>query len=169
MSGIAVSDGTLTMTTSTEVENPKLSAFRIIYVSSIIDTDNDEIDDAWETQYFDHVGLIDGSGDDDKDGVSDFFEYIYGSDPTDPAERGSPLAAQPNAAGDAIHFSWEAKEGFTLGTHYQAFISTNLSAWDPLPSENYDLSTNTVGGKTSATLVLTQDYGDTVFLRLSKP
>lgn len=169
VSGIAVSDGSLTMTTSTEVENPKLSAFRIVFVSSIIDTDNDDIDDDWEIQYFGEVGLIDGSGDEDSDGVSDFFEYIYGSDPTDPAERGSPFVAQANEAGEATHFSWQVKEGFTLGTHYQALISTDLDEWNALPPEDYSLSSNNVDNKTSATLVLTQDYGDTVFLRLTKP
>ncbi len=49
------------------------------------DTDEDGMSDEWERRYFTDLSR-DGTGDYDKDGVSDLDEYKNGTDPTKPAE-----------------------------------------------------------------------------------
>ncbi|HXF10416.1 MAG TPA: hypothetical protein VN625_06490, partial [Desulfuromonadaceae bacterium] len=52
--------------------------------SAATDSDGDGMDDAWETNYFGTLAR-DGTGDFDGDGASDLFEFLTGTDPTDPA------------------------------------------------------------------------------------
>ena len=133
------------------------------------DTEGDHVDDDWERSYFDGTGIIDGSADSDGDGVFDFFEYLYGSDPTNPAEQGFRIMAAPSADGEPVAFTWHVKQGLTLDTDYRVRISTNLSVWDPLPPEHYSLLETTVGDRTNVELGITHDYGDRVFIRLAQP
>jgi len=62
----------------------ELSASKVttITISSQTDTDNDGISDEWEIEYFGSLDR-DGTGDFDGDGISDFEEYLKGTDPKD--------------------------------------------------------------------------------------
>ncbi len=53
----------------------------ILTINSILDSDGDDMLDAWEMQYFGSLDR-DGTGDFDQDGISDLEEFLYGSDPT---------------------------------------------------------------------------------------
>lgn len=133
------------------------------------DIDGNGIDDAWEFQFFGSVGSIDGSADNDSDGVPDFFEYLYGSAPNNAGDNGFRLAATAGDGGGPAVFRWETLEHFTPGTDYSVWVSTNLTQWDPLPAAHYTLVPSPNGSRTSYELSLTHDYGDNIFLRLVKP
>ncbi|HUS36947.1 MAG TPA: hypothetical protein VM680_16500 [Verrucomicrobiae bacterium] len=47
------------------------------------DNDNDALPDAWEIQYFGNNGVQIASGDPDRDGVTNYDEYLQGTNPND--------------------------------------------------------------------------------------
>jgi hypothetical protein len=170
VSGVAVSDGSLTITSvDAGVNNPKLSGFRILSAEVDEDTDGDGIADFWEIEHFGNLTGTNGAIDSDQNGVADFFEYLGDADPNDPSETGLILAAGLSGAGNLMTLSWKIKEGFEIGTDYKAEVSTNLSQWNPLPPEHYDLNETTTAGRTAVDMTLTHDYGNTVFTRLTSP
>jgi fibronectin type 3 domain-containing protein len=132
-----------------------------------VDTDNDGIDDSWENQYFNSIASNDGSADSDGDGVLDFFEYLYGSNPNNSPARGFSISA--DTADLNVFFSWEVLHGFELGTHFRAEVSTNLRTWSVIPPANYNLEKTTLGDRVQMKLTPTYNYGDSLFLRLSEP
>jgi len=131
------------------------------------DSDGNGFDDSWEMEHFDGVGQVDATEDSDTDGVNNFFEYLYGSDPHNAASRGFQLQAKP-ASGDPnqILFDWTVAEQFALDADYRVEVSTDLTRWDPLPAENYSLQQVPHEGKTHFELRVTHDYGDRVFIKL---
>jgi uncharacterized repeat protein (TIGR02543 family) len=56
------------------------------------DNDNDGLPDAWEILYFGNTGAQLASGDPDKDGVSNYDEYLENTNPTDPLSYRARLA-----------------------------------------------------------------------------
>lgn len=133
------------------------------------DSDGDSIDDSWEVLHFGSKEAIDGSLDSDGDGVLDFFEYLRGSDPKDPASRGFQITAKVDTEGSGTVFTWEVLQGFSLGTDYEAWLSANLSNWNRLSVGDYQINENTQGGVTTVKLRLTADAGPNAFLRLQQP
>ncbi len=57
------------------------------------------------------IDAINGTADSDDDGVLDFFEYLYGSDPNSAADSGFRFSAETNGPGDAVILRWEILEG----------------------------------------------------------
>jgi hypothetical protein len=51
------------------------------------DTDDDTLRDEWETTYAGNLTTLSKTGDYDGDGISDYEEYIFNSDPTTPSEK----------------------------------------------------------------------------------
>lgn len=47
------------------------------------DVDGDQLDDTWEVEYFGNIAVSDGSGDSDRDGYSDYFEFVNVTNPQD--------------------------------------------------------------------------------------
>ncbi len=140
-----------------------------VVVSLPIDSDGDFMADDWESLYFGSESVKDGSVDSDEDGALDFFEHLYGSDPTLASSKGFQFSVSNNENGSGILLNWSVKEGFMLGQDYEIQVSTNLSDWDPLPEEHYSLTETTSNGETEVELTITQDYGVKVFLRLVQP
>ena len=137
----------------------------------VTDADNDQMADTWENTYFSgREAEIDGSGDSDGDEVTDFFEYLYGSDPTTPSGDGFKLRMPARFSGQSKHIGeWSVKEEFELGPDYLIKFSTDLNTWETLPSDHYRIEQNSLEGRTRNQLELIEDYPDGFFMRLSKP
>lgn len=133
------------------------------------DSDNDGIDDSWEVLYFGSKEAMDGSIDSDDDGILDFFEYLYGSNPKNPASTGFQVRAEADPTGNGTVFRWEVLQRFELGTDYEAWLSTNLSGWDRLQGEDYQLDVEVLGGKNHLELRLNVDPDPAAFLKLQQP
>ena len=129
------------------------------------DLDGDYIPDVWELAYFTSISSADGSADSDNDGVVDFFEYLYGSDPTLASQSGFRIVLSHHAP--ELIFSWEVANDITFGENYNAEISFDLNLWNPLPHEYYP--ENMQGGTTEVKLNATNDSESKVFFRLVKP
>lgn len=141
---------------------------KVIVTGGTIGTDSDGngIEDSWEMEHFGGVGLIDLAEDSDGDGVNNFFEYLYGSDPRDAASRGFQLQAKTAIDSSEILFDWAVAEQFVMGSDYRVEVSTDLNTWNPLPPENYNIQQNTLNGKTHFELIITHNYGNRVFIKL---
>lgn len=149
-------------------DNPGSTNTDTIQITVSSDADDDSIDDNWEILYFGSVGVIDGNGDSDGDGVADFFEYLYGSNPNNATSRGFAFHARHGQNGSNFIYDWGVVEGFSLGEDYEVWISTNLSSWAPLAEGDYSLSMTTEDGYTHMELKLEDNDGSIVFLRLHK-
>ena len=59
----------------------------VIDVTLNDDSDNDGMPDAWEIQYGLNPNLNDADADYDNDGVSNYLEYVFHTDPTNPNDK----------------------------------------------------------------------------------
>jgi len=83
----------------------------------------------------------DASNDDDEDGLNDLMEYALGLDPT----KASNLPAlQPVSGGVQIGWTKGALAAADSRISYQAWISENLTIWNPAPTENVTNSTGSL-------------------------
>ncbi len=140
-----------------------------IVVSQPADVDVDTIQDSWELLNFGAINYSDGTLDSDGDGVLDFFEYLFGSIPTDASSRGSQLLVALSVEGSGLVFKWAVKSGFVIGVDYGVEVSADLSgSWSPLPEMHYSLEAITFNGQTEVELSLTHDYGSNVFIKLTR-
>jgi hypothetical protein len=129
-----------------------------------VDSDLDGLSDSWEMQHFESIATTDGTLDSDGDGVLDFFEYIFGTVPTDAADRSTPLAAVRDAEGTGVVFHWAVSPRMIVGEHYQVRYSTDLSSWEPLP-EGYNLR-ELSGNPKQIELTLPASVGNKAFVLL---
>jgi hypothetical protein len=89
------------------------------------DANTNGISDAWEQNYFGEVspgytGLVDSDG----DGVSDYAEFVAGTDPTLPSSRFRISAI--NRLGDgSVRLTWTS----VSGRGYRIYGSSNLISW----------------------------------------
>ncbi|TFH13855.1 MAG: hypothetical protein E4H02_11005 [Lentisphaerales bacterium] len=77
------------------------------------DLDGDNIPDAWERSTtgvtnLDVIGGSDGSQDSDSDGITDYYEYVGGTDPEDPNDY-LKLVGMSSVGGD-IQIEWASEE-----------------------------------------------------------
>ena len=95
---------------------------------TFIDANRNGISDAWEKYYFgaeltNRTDLTDSDG----DGMSDYAEFIAGTDPTNAASKlvFTSAVVQTNSA---VQFQWSA----VPGRSYQLLSSSNLTTWVPI-------------------------------------
>jgi hypothetical protein len=77
-------------------EHPALSG--VFEVRAVTDVDGDGMDDGWEATYLGDM-LQDGTGDADGDDLTDYDEFMRGSDSTDPNDPSPPMAAASSGSG----------------------------------------------------------------------
>ena len=95
---------------------------------TMIDVNHNGISDAWEKYYFGGVSTNrTRTTDSDGDGMSDYAEFIAGTNPTNAASnlRFLSTAAQTNGM---VKFQWSA----VPGRLYQVDVSTNAGVWTPV-------------------------------------
>jgi hypothetical protein len=95
---------------------------------TFIDANHNGISDAWEKYYFGSAStnrnpLLDTDG----DGMSDYQEFIAGTDPTNAASKFVFLGASTQS-NSSVEFEWSA----VPGRSYQLLSSSDLTSWTPL-------------------------------------
>ena len=91
------------------------------------DVNSNGISDLFEQYYFGTVSTNrTKSTDTDKDGMSDYAEFIAGTDPTNPDSN--LRFVKESRAGGVVTFQWSA----VPGRIYQVQSSSNLTAWTPV-------------------------------------
>lgn len=114
------------------------------------DRDEDGVGDVWEHAHFGDYQAIDGSQDSDGDGVLDFFECLYDSDPNAIEAHG--FRVLPIRDGGEMHFEWVVANEFLLGRNYLVNVSSDLKSWDELPAADYRLETDSDARRTTIRL-----------------
>jgi hypothetical protein len=89
-----------------------------------VDSDNDGMEDRWELAFFPDLTTADATTDWDKDGFSDLFECIAGTDPTDPKSLLRATITAGSVAGN-FDIKWPSVSGRT----YHLQTSSNLQSW----------------------------------------
>jgi Tol biopolymer transport system component len=85
--------------------------------ATLLDSDGDGMDDAFEKFYFGDL-THNGMGDSDGDGLSDWMESKTGTDPMNPASRFSPQVAASLSTGQ-IRITWESTPGRSYRVQYK--------------------------------------------------
>jgi len=104
------------------------------------DLDGDHMSDAWELTYFDFLSDSDGNKDSDGDRQSDYYEFLAGSNSSDPESVGERFGlTNPQAirSSNTVTLVWAAGEDQPLGAAYYINYSTNLITWRTLSSDEY--------------------------------
>lgn len=104
------------------------------------DTSGDGISDDWKREYFGHMNVL-AEADDDGDGVSNYDEYLAGTDPLDADSVLAVAAAPVNGSTD-----WQVSWPVAPERRYQVFRSEDLNGdnWLPLQEEFMGWSTGTM-------------------------
>lgn len=88
-----------------------------------LDSDNDNMPDAWEEDNGLTVGIDDSALDGEKDGASNLMEYLAGTDPNDSNSVLRPALA---VVGDVSTIAIDS----VLGRNYRLWVSANLGDWE---------------------------------------
>lgn len=112
--------------------------------SPTLDTDHNGLPDAWEMQYFGHLGN-DPKGDPDGDGLTNLQEYLLHTNPTLLKSNGNQIDGQADQDGDGVPDVWELEDGtdpfnansVDLATNYDALkgVVQHLSSWGAVSNQ----------------------------------
>jgi YD repeat-containing protein len=85
-------------------------------VESFVDSDQDQMEDTWETARFGNLAR-NGTGDFDSDGASDLREFLAGTDPGNPGSRLH--VTTPTSSGGQVTVTWQSVTGKTYALEYK--------------------------------------------------
>jgi alpha-tubulin suppressor-like RCC1 family protein len=148
--GVAISGATNDTFLITNAMSTNLGLYQLVASNSAgavtsavvtvsFDTDHSGLPDAWQLQYFGHLG-VDPNGDPDGDGVSNYNEYLDGTNPTN-AYSVMPRLNLSSTFGGTVS-AMPAKPKYQLNDTVQvmavpnpgyAFISWSGTNWAPAP------------------------------------
>lgn len=113
------------------------------FLDLLADTDDDQLDDQWESFYF--ADLTQGaSGDFDADGVSNFFEAVYGGNPADSSSLGNCLRIiDIDQSMNEITFGWRGINSLIPGSDYHFTYQNDSGIWVFLEPNDYMLRPET--------------------------
>jgi uncharacterized lipoprotein YddW (UPF0748 family) len=102
------------------------------------DTDRDLLPDSWELRWFDDLATAGLHSDSDGDGLTDFEEYVIGSDPAQPNPG---LTLHARLSGDSVELSFPGQAitgaGYQNAERYYRLEGTAALAgagpWQPVP------------------------------------
>jgi subtilisin family serine protease len=108
----------------------------------MVDTDGNGLPDWWELQYFGHLTGTDPNADPDHDGMSNFAEWIAGTNPTNAASNLRIILLSATNA-NAVVLGWTSVAGKTywveratnLLTGFNSTILTNINATAPVNTQ----------------------------------
>lgn len=131
--------------------NPKTSTQQLtvnLTGSDALDANGNGIPDNWENSF--GLGNPPADGDTDSDGVTHFFEFIGGGNPTlaDPAAsvvlQAKAHVTVPTAG---VQLEWRVRNGIALGQHYYLSRNSTLSGtWTSLATNAYQVISATPDG-----------------------
>jgi hypothetical protein len=103
---------------STDLNTNILTANRNLFTTRIMvgDSDHDGMDDDWEMTYFGNLSH-DGTADTDGDGLTDYQEFLAGTNPIDNASVLRCLAVSTSAGGATIY--WSAVPGHNYRVEFK--------------------------------------------------
>ena len=161
---------TVTAINSAAMESP--FSEELVWTVPLPDRDKDGLPDDWENSRFERepTGEADPDADDDGDGVSNYGEYLAGTDPMSP-ESGLAVSIRPGEGGLAVEFCALAvsgvEEGYAEGMtrHYRLESCVDLAggAWVPVEGSE-DISVT--GEETIRLEVPARTQGQAVFYRV---
>jgi len=112
----------------------------VITVSTnLADTDGDGIADGYEYQQWGSIAAVDGDGDADLDGQSNYFEFLAGTSPLDANQR---LSTAPSVAGTS-GANGTIKLKLThvrTGVNYHLETSTDLDIWSRIGTFTFSVA-----------------------------
>jgi len=116
--------------------------------SGFVDANANGIPDGWEMAYFHSVTSATTTSDYDQDGFPDLYEFLAGTDPTNPASRLVFESVNANAGGDPV-ICWQGVTGrqysversFNLPAGF-AVIASNLPGMAPVTAYTNPVLTN---------------------------
>jgi peroxiredoxin len=110
----------------------------LLEAARLIDTDDDQLPDDWETHYFSDLQEA-AKGDADEDGFDNFTEYAFGALPHDAASR--PVFACTKGTEqnqEVLQVTFRRRAGAALD--YEVEASAGLAPWQGEPSLVVDMS-----------------------------
>ncbi|MEP4077179.1 PQQ-dependent sugar dehydrogenase [Haloferula sp.] len=148
----------------------------VVDVSDVVgdDSQGDGIEDEWAMANF-GFSAIDPTGDTDKDGSIELFEFWADSDPNDPSSRGlviAPYAVTTDPGNEGYSFEWTIRADLTIGTDYEVQGANDLGFVDLEPVTDFtvissDPVDNGEGPALTRMRVKVPTTSDRYFLRLA--
>ncbi len=140
---LIVADGVYTFTLQVTDDAGGIASDTVtVSVSAAIDSDNDGMPDSYEKMYNLDEDADDSELDSDGDGVSNYDEFITGTNPRDPSSRFL-VEITGEASGVSIPLKWTSADGRS----YAVMVSSNMVDWTAAetnitatsPENSYDL------------------------------
>jgi len=109
------------------------------------DTDGDGIPDMWERQFSANLATLNGSGDNDNDGLSNVQEFLADTNPLDPNSLLKITLFTAGAGGSPANLTWSNAET----RQYRVRASTDVAAPQPWPEAGLGLIVPDAGDSTT--------------------